>query len=441
MKRTSIGVIGCGYVFDHYMATRARHPHLHFAGVTDIDRDRAGKVADFYGLKVYDSTEAMLADPAIDIIANLTPIPAHHEVSRAALMAGKHVYSEKPLTATMAEARDLVRLAEAKGLRLSAAPSNALSATVQTLWSIVAQGAIGTVRLVYAEFDDNPVHLMAPETWRSRSGAPWPYRHEYEMGCTWEHAGYHLSWMCALFGPVRRVTAFSKLVLPDKTEATLDPADTPDFSVATLDFQSGVTGRLTCSIAAPVDHGMRIVGDRGMAWADTYRHYEAPVRLEGFDRFALKARNAASVRRHALLGAMFGVGGRRVPLVRMPPPGTRDIRDELGHGPAAWMKRLRRAEFGQQDKCLGMAELADAIATGRPHFPAPDFTLHVTELTLAIQAAGPDGASFRPETGFAPLALPERTRRAAPDYARWSAPGPVPRLLSRLVGGFGARRA
>lgn len=434
-----IGFVGCGYVFDHYMTTRSRHPGLTFAGVTDIDRARAERVGAYYRLRVYGSTEEMLADPEIAIIANLTSIGSHHTVSRAALEAGKHVYSEKPLTPTLDEARDLVALAASKGLRLSAAPSNALSRTVQTMWSVVEQGVVGDVRLVYAEFDDNPVYLLAPETWASRSGAPWPYLHEYEMGCTWEHAGYHLSWMCAIFGPVRRLTAFSKHTLPDKSPLPLDPPDTPDFSVAVLDFESGVVGRLTFSIAAPVDHRMRIIGNRGEVSTETYRHYEAPVRLDSFHPFSLKARNAASVRRHAALGALFGAGGRKVPLVRTAL--TAVSRDEIaGRGPKAWLRRWRRAEFGQQDKCLGLAELADAITVNRPHFPAPDFILHVTELTLAIQAAGPEGSGYTPTTRFEPLSRPDGSERP-PRYADWAAPGPLPRLLSGLLGRVGARRS
>ena len=317
-----IGVVGCGWVFDLYMATAGRHPGIAFTALADIDRARAERVGAAYGMHVHANATALITDPEIDIVANFTPIPVHHEISRAALEAGKHVYSEKPLTATLADARDLVELAEARGLRLSAAPSNALSPSVQTLWSLVEAGAVGDVRLVYAEFDDNPVYLLGPETWRSATGAPWPHLHEYEMGCTWEHAGYHLSWMCALFGPVRSLTAFSKRILPDKTDRPLDPADTPDFSVAALDFASGVTARLTNSIAAPTDHRMRIIGNRGELWADTYRDYEAPVRLERFDPVVLKARNARTLRRHAALGAAFGIGGHRVPLVRPVPPGA-----------------------------------------------------------------------------------------------------------------------
>lgn len=430
-----IGIIGCGYVFDHYMATRARHPGLEIAGVADIDAARLRQATGFYGLRAYDGVDALLADPDIPIIANFTSIEAHYEVTRAALLAGKHVYSEKPLVMTMEEARALMALAADRGLHLTCAPSNALGATSQTMWKAVADGAAGDVRLVYAEFDDNPIYLMSPEGWRSRSGAPWPYLHEYEMGCTWEHVGYHLTWMCAIFGPVRAVTAFSKVTVPDKTEKPLNPADTPDFSVACLDFESGVVGRVTCSIAAPYDHRMRIVGNRAMIHADTYRHYECPVRIEPFDKLNLNARKARSVRTRSWLGALFGVGGRSVPLLRTPPPGADRIVPTGGRWwhPKDAAQRWKRRELGQQDKMIGLAELADAVATGRDPFPSPDFTLHLTELTLAIQGAGPDGARHAMQTRFAPVALPARSAAAGPDYARYARPGWLARRAEGLL--------
>lgn len=431
----NIGIIGCGYVFDHYMATWEKHPNLVLRGIADIDGPRADAVGRFYGLRVYGSTEEMLADPEIDIVANLTSIESHHEVTMAALAAGKHVYSEKPFGTDMAQAREMVGRAEADGLRISCAPSNALSDTTQTMWKVVRDGAVGDVRIVYAEFDDNLIYLMHPEEWRSRSGAPWPYLHEYEMGCTWEHVGYHLTWLLAIFGPVRSVTAFSKQTLPDKTDQPLHPATTPDFSVACLDFASGVTARVTCSIGAPYDHRMRIIGNEGMVWADTYRHYRSPVYLERFDALTLNARKAVSVRRWTALQKLLGVNGRRVRLSRNVPPGADGLVDLGGSrwSPKAAIGRLKRSELGQQDKAIGLAELADAIETDRPHFPAPDFTLHLTELTLAIQAAGTDGGAHRLGSTFVPVEIRAETLRTAPDYAAGARPGLVSRLTEPLL--------
>lgn len=410
-----IGIIGCGYVFDLYMLTIGRHENIEIAGIYDIRPEQAERVGEFFGLRVYPDRESILGDPEIEVIANLTSIEAHYEVNKAILMAGKHVYCEKPFVTDMAEARELFALAEKLGLRISCAPSNALSATSQTMWKAAQDKAVGDVRMVYAEFDNQPVYLMNPETWRSRSGTTWPYIHEYESGCTWEHVGYHLAWMCAIFGPVRSVTSFSKMTLPDKTDLPMDPADTPDFSVGCLDFESGVVGRVTCSIAAPYDHQMRIIGNRGVIHTNTYREYECPVYIERFGKLALDMRRMRLARTNSFIQWLVGIGGRKVPLIITPPPGSKRL-PRKSMSPRAIYKRFMSNQIGIQDKAIGLAELCDAIATGRAHFPSHDFTLHLTELTLAIQGAGPDGLRHQLTSRFDPVALPERSRAAAPDY-------------------------
>jgi predicted dehydrogenase len=434
--KVKVGVIGCGYVFDHYMATWDSYPELVLKGVADRDSVRRDVVAQAYRLRAYASNEELLADPEIGIVVNLTSIENHAAVNRAALMSGKHVYSEKPLAPDIEQARALIALAESLGLRLSCAPSNAMSDTAQTMWKAVRDGAAGNVRIVYAEFDDNLIYRMHPETWRSRTGAPWPYLHEYQWGCTYEHVGYHLTWLCAIFGPVESVTAFSKQTIPDKTDLPLNPPDTPDFSVACLNFRSGVVARVTCSIGAPCDYRMRIVGDIGMLTADTYRDYQCPVYLETFNQVTLNARKAMSVRTNSLLQRLFGVGGRKVKLLRNPPPGA--DRRNRAHNPRRWSPRdlLRAAaqrELGRQDKVIGIAELADALRTGRASFPPHDFTLHLTELTIAIQNAGTGGGSMRMKTGFAPIEPRAGTLASKLDYSAAKGPSWIVRAIERWL--------
>lgn len=313
---TGIAIIGCGYVFDHYMTTAKAHPELRICGIYDIDLARSAIAGRYYKLNIYADLDALLSDASVDLVLNLTSIESHFDLTRTILNAGKHVYSEKPLTTDLDEAKALFALAASKGLILSSAPCNLFSDTVQTMWKAVRDTAIGRPLIVYAEFDDNPIYLMKPEGWRSRTGAPWPYIHEYEQGCTFEHLGYHLVWIAAIFGPAETVTAFSKVTVPHKTTEPLHPADTPDFSVACINFKSGVVARITCSIAGPADHRMRIIGDEGELTSDTYRHYQSPVTLERFTQLSLNARKARSVRVQPMLGKIFGVGGRRIPLLR-----------------------------------------------------------------------------------------------------------------------------
>src|SRR6185369_16458799 len=105
-------------------------------------------------------------------------------------------------------------------------------------------------------------------------------------------------------------------------------------------------------------------------------------------------RKARWVRQNTWLQRLFGIGGARVPLIGRRP------------GLRAWKNPLRafkRMQLGAQDKCAGLAEMAQAIEAGRAPWLTPEFVLHVTELTLAMQRAGPAGVSRRLETSFAPL--------------------------------------
>ncbi len=433
--KTGVAIIGCGYVFDHYMTTAWAHPEIDVRGVYDIDLARSAKVSDYYGFAVYPDLQAILDDPAVTLVLNLTSIEAHFELTRALLEGGKHVYSEKPLTTDLEEARTLFRIAEERGLVLSSAPCNFLSDSVQTMWKAVRDGAIGKPLLVYAEFDDNPIYLMKPETWRSRTGAPWPYIHEYEQGCTFEHVGYHLVWMLAMFGPVRSVTAFSKVVVPHKTDQPMHPATTPDFSVATLDFVSGVTARVTCSIAAPADHRMRVFGDEGELSTDTYRHYQSPVFLERFSQLSLNARKARSLRLQPLFGRGFGVGGRVLPFVRHW-KSFATMRANAA-GKTSFLKKLvagaKRREVGAQDKMLGVAETARALRMGEPCPIPPDFILHVTELTLAIQGAGTMGGAVALSTSFTPFEPMASTRADPRNYRDSYSPGFLAKRMDGMI--------
>jgi predicted dehydrogenase len=248
-------IVGCGYVSDLYMEALKSHPELTLAGVWDRDPQRLAAFTSFHGVKAYASYDALLADPAVQLVANLTNPREHFKVSQAALLANKHVYSEKPLATELADAQTLVDLAEARQLLITSAPCSVLSETAQTIWKLLREQAIGTPRLVYAELDDGNVAAMDYPTWISASGAPWPARDEFEVGCTLEHAGYHLTWLTAFFGPVHRMTTFSRVVQPDKGMPGLNPA--PDFAACCLEFANGVVARLTCSIYASHDHRLR----------------------------------------------------------------------------------------------------------------------------------------------------------------------------------------
>ncbi|HJT71373.1 MAG TPA: Gfo/Idh/MocA family oxidoreductase [Terriglobales bacterium] len=378
-----IGFVGCGYTADQYIDSVKRYPYLNLAAVTDRDPQRASEFCAYHSVPLCPTLEAMLADPKIEMVVNLTSPSSHFAVSKACLEAGKHLYSEKPLAMTFSEAQTLVELARAKGLYLSVAPCGVLGETAQTLWRALRNREIGTVHLAYADIDDGPLHLAGPHLWRSPSGAPYDYKEEYMTGTTLEHAGYYLSWFAAFFGPAKNITAFAACLWPDKQvvpEERLEQAS--DFSVACITFGSGAVVRLTCSSVAPYNHGMRIVGDTGVLAVDECWNFSAPVYLDRYSKLKFR------VERYPITKAYPFMKRWADPRPRTYSPVKR----------SSWKKRLARYRM---DYARGIAELARAITERRPSRLPADYCLHVTELALAIHNA--NSVPYQIRTSFEPL--------------------------------------
>ncbi|MCG7494050.1 Gfo/Idh/MocA family oxidoreductase [Thalassobius sp. Cn5-15] len=347
-------LIGCGFVADLYMRSFQTFPGIRILGAYDHAPARLQRFCDYWDLPRFASlSDCLAALPQGGVALNLTNPSAHFVVNKAILDAGHHCYSEKPLALEMTEAKVLYDLAQARGLMLSSAPCSVLGEAAQTLAQAVRDKVAGPVRLIYAELDDGFIPQAPLEDWKSESGAPWPFEDEFQVGCTLEHAGYYLSWLIAMFGTVRRVVAASAEVLPDKRGV----ADTaPDFSVATLFFEAGPVVRLTCSIAAPHDHQIRVVGDKGVLVVKQAWHNGAAVRFHR--RFRLRRR---------LIDSPLG---RRQRLREVTPP-------KVGRRGAASM-----------NFALGVAEMLAALVDDRGCRLSNEFALHLNEVTLAIQNAG-----------------------------------------------------
>jgi predicted dehydrogenase len=381
---TRVAILGCGYVANMYRLTMSAHPELRLAGVFDRERSRCETMARLTGAQAYPSFEALLADEATPLVLNLTNPGAHYETTRALLEAGKHVYSEKPLAMRLDEARALAEIAEERGLALASAPTTLLSPVAQTVWKAIRDGAIGRIRLVYAEMDDGMVPRAPVAKWINEGGVAWPAVDEFQTGCTVEHAGYVLSWLCAFFGPVATVTAFADILDHDKIPG-LALAPAPDFSVACLKFRSGVVARMTNGLYAEHDHRLALWGDEGAILVEDPRS----------DRSTVTLRRYRTIRRRRFLGR-----GRRLPLL-----GGRE--------------RIAAYRGSQtRDFCRAVADMAAAIAAGRAPYLGARFALHQTEVTLACHyGAHPTGAAagfgaqpYRTTTDFPPLEPPPWAR-------------------------------
>ena len=350
----AVVLIGCGFVADLYMRSFQTFPNVQILGAYDHNPSRAQVFCRHWSLPCFDDLATCLATlPKGGVVLNLTNPAAHYEVNMAVLEAGHHCYSEKPLALDMTDAAELHRMAEDKGLMLASAPCSVLGEAAQILAKAVRDDIAGPPRLVYAELDDGFIPQAPVQDWQSESGAPWPYEDEFRVGCTLEHAGYYLSWLIAMFGAVRTVVAASAEVLPDKLGVS---KAAPDVSVATLFFENGPVVRLTCSIVAPHDHQIRVIGDRGVLALRKAWDNGAAVKFH--KRFRIRRRLIDSP-----LGRRLRLRGKSHPMV--------------GRWGAASM-----------NFALGPVEMLAALAEGRTCRLSNDFALHLNEVTLAIQNAG-----------------------------------------------------
>lgn len=385
----NIAIVGCGYVAEQYAATLPFHPELRLAAAYDLEVDRLAAFARRHGVPAQPSLPELAANPNVDLVLNLTSPRAHFAVTRACLDAGKHVYSEKPLGMTTDEARQLAAIAEQRHLYLGAAPCSVLGGAAQTLWHAIRHGLAGQVRLVYANFDDGMIapHL-APWTWNNEAGVPWPAKDEFEVGSTYQHAGYVLTWLCAMFGPARRVHAFASVLVRDKGIAVDDMA--PDFTVGCLEFDGGIVARVTCGLTAPRDKSIHVVGDNGTLTVGNVRDDAAPVMW----RPATEQRLASIVRRrlpivHRWLQARLSDAGVSALFAHSVPP-----RRPTTMASAAPEKRV--------DFLRGPSEIADAIRSKRRSRLPADLAVHIVEIVERLQY--PERFTDRClSTSFAPI--------------------------------------
>ncbi len=335
-KPLRVGIVGCGNIAGPYARTLAPYPQIELAGATDIDLSRAQALVDQFGGSVYASLDDMLADPSIDLIINLTIHHAHPAVITQCLNAGKHVHSEKPLALTYAEAKELVALADAKGLRLSCSPITFMGEAQQTAWKTIRDGKLGEVRVVYCE-----VNWGRIESWHPNPG---PF---YEVGALFDVGVYPLTLVTTFFGPAKKVTAYGKVLYPNRVTKDNIPfhIDTPDWVVAAVELENGTVVRLTTNFYVgqhSKQKGLEFHGDLGSLYLGSFQDFQAPVEFAEF-RGIYEA----------------------VPPVKEPFPGT---------------------EWGR-----AVVEMADAIAENRPQRATGAQAAHVVEILCAIQQSYTEG--------------------------------------------------
>ena len=286
MKKTKIGIIGCGDISEIYLKnTTGLFANLDVVACSDLIPERSRAKAEFYGIEAL-TTDELLDRKDIEIVLNLTPPMAHRDISLKALNKGKHVYSEKPLGISREEGKQLFDTAREKGLYLGCAPDTFLGGGIQTCRKLIDDGWIGkpfgaTAFMIGggpAEFHPNP-----------------DFFYKYGGGPLLDMGPYFVTAMINLFGPAGKVSAFAQN--PNEEKTILGPVrygekikvETPTHISGLIEFKSGVCANLLTSFES---HGgyphsglpyLQVFGTEGTLLVPDPNTFGGPVRLRRFD--------------------------------------------------------------------------------------------------------------------------------------------------------------
>jgi len=280
MKPVNAVMIGVGCISGIYLKNLTQlFRDVKLIGVCDLVRERAEKAQAEYGIpRLYETMYDAFNDPEVDLVLNLTRPYEHYEVTKAALEAGKHVYSEKPLAADLEEGIELVKLAESRGLLLGGAPDTFMGAGIQTARRLIDDGVIGDVIGAAAFMVGH-----GPENWHpdpdffyQRGGGPM-----FDMG------PYYLTALVNLCGGIHSVMAagrksFEKRLITSEPFCGTEVNVNVDTYVAgTLQFDSGAIGTLftTFDVHYPSQARFEVYGSRGTLFVPDPNCFGGPVKL------------------------------------------------------------------------------------------------------------------------------------------------------------------
>lgn len=204
-KRWKVAVVGCGGISQHhYLPEIAQNDRTELVAVCDADENRAKTCADRFGVdRFFTRVDDLLADEDFEILVDVATIQAHFEINQKALEAGKHIYSQKPIASTSAQAKTLIELAEKKGLKISASPIHMLRPEIQEVKRLIDKGTIGKVSFARCSSSHG-----GPEYFQYRDADP-TWFHQPGAGPLLDLGVHGLHQVTGLLGPARRVFCLS----------------------------------------------------------------------------------------------------------------------------------------------------------------------------------------------------------------------------------------
>lgn len=241
-----IGIIGCGNIAPQYLKHVKEYDFLEVAALADLDLKRAESRVEEFGVGRACSVDELIASPEVELVVNLTIPAAHHEVAMACVASGKHVYNEKPLTATVKQGRQLLDSAKAAGVCVGGAPDTFLGAGQQTARKAIDDGLIGKP-VAGTAFMMCPGH----ESWHPAV----EFHYRPGGGPMLDMGPYYLTALIHMLGPVRRVMGMVGIQKPVRTIGAGErigqtlQVEVPDHVAGLLEFEQGAIVTIITSFA------------------------------------------------------------------------------------------------------------------------------------------------------------------------------------------------
>lgn len=343
MKQTTVAIIGCGVISQIYLQNlTTRFPNIRVKSCCAQHLERAQARASQFGI-IASTVEAVLADPEIEMVVILTPPATHYSLIKQALQAGKHVYTEKVLSLTASEAKELCDLADEKGLYLGSAPDTFMGAAWQKSAELVKSGALGNVTGFDVYVNRNMDYIACAYPIVRLAGG----------GVLYDFGVYHLTALTYLLGRVREVCAVVENNKPIRV-GTVE--GTPDFGkefafdneaqvTALLRMESGVVGTFTINGETVDDDGQllqfRLYGEKGVMALPNPNFFGGPVRTLQSD--------------------------------------------------FSWAEVPNDLPYSDNSRGLGPSEMMQAMEEGRPNMASKEQALHVLAVMEAMMKSSQSG--------------------------------------------------
>lgn len=366
MKVIKIGLVGCGNISDIYLQNSKKFPVMEIAAVADSIRERAEEKAKEYGITRFCSVEEIMADGEIDVILNLTNPASHHEISMAALRAGKHVYSEKSLAVTREEGKDILELAREKGLRVGCAPDTFMGGRLQTCRKLIDDGWIGKpiAATAFMTCHGHEIWHPGPEFFYKAGAGPM-----FDMG------PYYVTALIALLGPSWRVSGSVQKTFETRT-ITSEPlrgqeieVEVPTHISGNIEFSGGAIATMITSFDIWDTHlpRLEIYGTEGSVSLPDADPLAGPNLFEG--ELLLRRKDQAD----------WNGFPSQLPRQDATP----------------WSSIPVLYGYNENSRGLGLADMCYALQTGRQHRANGDMAYHALEIMLGIHQAAEQGVYYK----------------------------------------------